>query len=138
MKLKKTKVDEATSNTQPLLVANKAKSGLAEISRADFEASVERKVDFVLPEDSKAATNAAKLGQAFVEANKFSKVTAQLRKVVEHIGSAGDEELVNEEESSKKSLLGSLDLKGLLTPSKKEKSRSEKKPKTKGAAKADA
>ena len=89
-------------------------------------------------EDAKAATNAAKLGQAFVEANKSSKVTAQLRKVVEHIGSAGDEELVNEEESSKKSLLGSLDLKGLLTPSKKEKSRSEKKPKTKGAAKADA
>ena len=125
-------------HAQPLLVANKAKSGLAEISRADFEASVERKVDFVLPEDSKAATNAAKLGQAFVEANKSSKVTAQLRKVVEHIGSAGDEELVNEEESSKKSLLGSLDLKGLLTPSKKEKSRSEKKPKTKGAAKADA
>ena len=35
-------------------------------------------------------------------------------------------------------VLGSLDLKGLLTPSKKEKSRSEKKPKTKGAAKADA
>ncbi|MEN8676449.1 MAG: pilus assembly protein CpaE, partial [Alteriqipengyuania sp.] len=125
-------------HAQPLLVANKAKSGLAEISRADFEASVERKVDFVLPEDAKAATNAAKLGQAFVEANKSSKVTAQLRKVVEHIGSAGDEELVNEEESSKKSLLGSLDLKGLLTPSKKEKSRSEKKPKTKGAAKADA
>lgn len=125
-------------HAQTLILANKAQSGLAEISRADFEASIEHKVDFVLPFDAKAATNAAKLGQAFVEANKTSKVTSQLRNVVDRVLSSGDEAVEADEPKSKKSLIGSLDLKALLSTSKKTKPAGEKTGKTKGAAKADA
>ncbi|MBB3033445.1 AAA family ATPase [Alteriqipengyuania lutimaris] len=125
-------------HAQTLIVANKAQSAQVEISRADYEASIERKVDFVLPYDAKAATQAAKLGQAFVEANKTSKVTSQLRNVVDRILSTGDEAVESDEPKSKKSLIGSLDLKALLSTSKKAKPADAKKGKTKGAAKADA
>tara|TARA_B100000749_G_scaffold205638_1_gene160841 strand:- start:1517 stop:2821 length:1305 start_codon:yes stop_codon:yes gene_type:complete len=120
-------------HSQTIVLANKAQNGLSEISRGDFEASIERKVDFVVPYDAKAATNAAKLGQAFVEANKSSKATGQLRNVVSHILSTGDEELVVDEPADKKSLLGSL-----MSTSKKAKSSASKKAKTKGAAKENA
>ena len=125
-------------HAQPVLLANKSQNGLAEISRADFEASVERKVDFVIPYDAKAATNAAKLGQAFVEANKTSKVAAQMRQIVSHILSAGDEVLEPAEPAGKKSLLGSLDLKSIMSTSKKSKPSGASKSKAKGVAKANA
>ena len=126
-------------HAQALVLANKVQNGLGEITRADFEASIERKVDFLLPYDAKAATNAAKLGQAFVEANKSSKVTGQLRSVVSHVLSAGDEVAESEEASTdKKSLLGALDLKSIMSTGKRGKTPSAKKSKTKGAAKADA
>jgi len=125
-------------HAQPVLLANKSQNGLAEISRADFEASVERKVDFVIPYDAKAATNAAKLGQAFVEANKTSKVAAQMRQIVSHILSAGDEVLEPAEPAGKKSLLGSLDIKSIMSTSKKSKPSGASKSKAKGVAKANA
>ena len=56
-----------------------------EISKADFEASIERKVDFVIPYDVKAASNAAKLGQVFVDANRSSKATAAIRQIAERV-----------------------------------------------------
>ena len=58
------------SHAEPIIVANKVQSGTAEISRADFEASIERKIDFTLPFDQKGAATAAKLGQPFIEANR--------------------------------------------------------------------
>ena len=125
-------------HAQPVLLANKSQNGLAEISRADFEASVERKVDFVIPYDAKAATNAAKLGQTFVEANKTSKVAAQMRQIVSHILSAGDEVLEPAEPAGKKSLLGSLDIKSIMSTSKKSKPSGASKSKAKGVAKANA
>ena len=121
-------------HAQPLLLANRVQNGLSEITRGDYEASVERKVDFVIPYDPKAATPAAKLGQAFVEANKSSKVTAQLRTVADRILTASDEEIDTGASTDKKSLLGSIDLKNLLSSSKgKPKAKSKK-----GAAKVDA
>jgi pilus assembly protein CpaE len=121
-------------HAQPLILANKVQNGLSEITRGDYEASVERKVDFVIPYDVKAATTAAKLGQAFVEANKASKVTAQLRGVADRILTASDEEIDAGASTDKKSLLGSIDLKTLLSTSKgKPKAKSKK-----GAAKVDA
>ena len=125
-------------HAQTIIIANKSQSTSAEISRGDFEASIERKVDFVLPLDAKAATNAAKLGQAFVEANKTSKVSTQLRSVVDRVISTGDEAVETDEPAGKKSLIGSLDLKSLLSTSKKGKPAAPKKAKSKGAAKADA
>ncbi|GAB5348098.1 pilus assembly protein CpaE [Alteriqipengyuania sp. 357] len=126
-------------HAQPLVIANKAQTSNIEIGRADFESSIERKVDFILPYDPKAATHAAKLGQALVEANESSKVTSQLRNVVSRILAAGDESIEAEEPSGgKKSLLGAFDLKSLLSTSRKGKSGSDASTSTKGAAKTDA
>ena len=125
-------------HARTVVISNKAQNGLGEISRADFESSIERKVDFVLPFDAKAATNAAKLGQAFVEANRSSKVTGQLRNVVSHVLSADDQAAEGDGSSEKKSLLGALDLKSIMSTGKRGKTSSNTKSKTKGAAKADA
>src|SRR6476620_10698595 len=53
------------AHAQVVIVANKVQAGIAEISKQDFEASIERKINFQVPFDLKAATNAAKLGQTF-------------------------------------------------------------------------
>jgi pilus assembly protein CpaE len=47
-----------------IIVANKVQpGGVQEVSRKDFEQSIERKIDIVLPLDPKSSTKAAKLGQ---------------------------------------------------------------------------
>jgi pilus assembly protein CpaE len=106
-------------HAQVLVVANKVQPGLAEISKSDFEASIERKINFMVPFDIKAATNAAKLGQTFVEANRSSKAGAVIRDVAKSVMGA----TVVEEGAAapvKKSLLGKLDLKAMM-PMKKAK-----------------
>ena len=52
------------AHVQPVVIANKVQSGLAEISKSDFEASIERKINSFVPYDNKAAANAAKLSGA--------------------------------------------------------------------------
>ncbi|MXP41731.1 pilus assembly protein CpaE [Altererythrobacter soli] len=112
---------------QPLVVANKVQPGVAEISKADFEASIERRIDFLIPYDHKAAVNAAKLGQTFVDANRASKAGAALREVASAVLGVAEEDAINEAAAGTQSLLGKFDLKSLLG----------KKSKTKGAAAAD-
>jgi pilus assembly protein CpaE len=54
--------------TKVIVVANRVPSGGAlEISRKDFEQSIERPVDIVFPIDSKLAAQAAKLGKPMAE-----------------------------------------------------------------------
>ncbi len=106
------------AHAQPLIIANKVQTGQLEISKADFEASIERKIDFSIPYDAKAAANAAKLGQTFADANRSSKSSAVIRQVAERIMGTSDEEAEGEK-PGKKSLLGNFDLKSLLA--KKEK-----------------
>lgn len=106
------------AHAHPMIVANKVQTGVAEISKADFEASIERKIDFVIPYDAKAASNAAKLGQVLVEASRSSKPSQVIRQIGERIIGASEEDLSSITEE-KKSLLGGFDLKSLLT--KKEK-----------------
>jgi pilus assembly protein CpaE len=54
--------------TKVVVVANGVPSGGAlEISRKDFEQSIERSVDVVFPFDSKVAAQAAKLGKPMAE-----------------------------------------------------------------------
>lgn len=106
-------------HAQAIVVANKVQPGIAEISKADFEASIERKIDIIVPYDAKAAANAAKLGQVFVDANAGSKATAAIQQLADRVVGAS-EEAADEGANSKKSLLGSFDLKSLL--SKKDKS----------------
>ncbi|MFN4113911.1 MAG: pilus assembly protein CpaE [Sphingomonadaceae bacterium] len=102
------------AHAQPLIVVNKAQSGTGEISKADFEASIERAIDFTIPYDFKAAANAAKLGQTFVEANRASKASTVMRQVAERIMGVSEEEGEAAAPAAKKSLLGSFDLKSLL------------------------
>lgn len=114
---------------QPMIIANKVQNGASEISKADFEASIERKVNFAIPYDHKAAMNAAKLGQTFVEANKSAKSIVPIKAIATAIVSAGEDSGAGLEEASKKSsLLDKFDFKSLL--GKKEKSGSKKQAET--------
>ncbi|MFW2350484.1 pilus assembly protein CpaE [Qipengyuania sp.] len=106
-------------HAQVLITANKVQPGVAEISRADFEASIERKIDITIPFDQKAAANAAKLGKTFVDANGSTKATAAIKQLAAQILGAGEEDAAAADNGgAKKSLLGSLDLKGLLAKKK--------------------
>ena len=51
-----------------IVVANRVQAAVQEVSRKDFEHSIERKVDIALPFDAKAASQAAKLGQPLAKA----------------------------------------------------------------------
>lgn len=57
-----------------IVVANKVAPGPQEVTRKDFEHSIERKVDVVIPFDPKAASQAAKLGQPLAKTVKAGKV----------------------------------------------------------------
>ena len=94
---------------------------LAEISRADFEASIERKIDFAVPYDLKAATQSAKLGQTFAEANRATKAGAVLRELGEAVYRAGDADAAANapKATAKKSLLGKIDIKSMLAKKSK-------------------
>lgn len=69
------------TQSKVFIAANKVQSGNSEISRQDFENSIERKIDIVIPADAKTAAQAAKLGQAFVHAGKSSKATAKVQEL---------------------------------------------------------
>lgn len=102
-----------------IIVANKVHAGISEISKSDFEASIERKINFVVPFDAKAAANAAKLGQTFIAANRSTKAGGAIREIADAVlGAAEEGEAVGgNAPDKKKSLLGKIDLKSLL-PSK--------------------
>lgn len=104
-----------------LLVANKVQTNNVEITRKDFEASVERSIDLMIPEDAKSAANAAKLGQPLVAAASSSKVAAAigtLANMVKDYAQADDEEdLAAVAKKGKKDPLGGF--KALLGSKKK-------------------
>src|SRR6478736_5335386 len=109
---------------QPLIVANKVHQGVGEISKADFEASIERKINYTIPFDQKAAVNAAKLGQTFADANRSSKAGAALRDIAKSVLAVGEDSAAAEDNApGGSSLLGKFDFKSLL--SKKAKGKGE-------------
>ncbi|WEK43569.1 MAG: pilus assembly protein CpaE [Candidatus Sphingomonas colombiensis] len=74
-----------------VLVANRVHPGQQlEISRKDFEGSIERKIDFVIPFDQKLAAQAAKLGKPIAEAGKGSKTVAPLAQLANRLCAVGD------------------------------------------------
>jgi len=108
--------------TQVFVVANRVHAGQLEISRKDFEGSIERKIDFTVPFDQKLAAQAAKLGKPMSEAGKGSKTVAPLGDLATQIMSSGD--AANEDAPAKKgaakpkpggSLIGKFDLKAMLS-----------------------
>lgn len=74
---------------QTIVVANKAQAGGLEISRKDFESSIERKIDLLIPYDPKATAQSAKLGKPVVDAMRSSKVATGIVSLVELINSSG-------------------------------------------------
>lgn len=89
-----------------IVVANKSLAAGQEVSRKDFEHSIERKVDIVIPFDPKTAMQAAKLGQPLVKAAKTSKLTQPLNQLLAlAVDQTGDE---GAEGGAGGSLLGKL------------------------------
>ncbi|MGN6374998.1 MAG: AAA family ATPase [Sphingomonas sp.] len=77
-------------HVQVLVVASRVPAGgLLEISRRDFEGSIERKIDFVVPYDQKLAAQAAKLGKPLADAGKGSKTVAPLSALAEQVVGVG-------------------------------------------------
>lgn len=76
-----------------IVVANKVQGAVQEVSRKDFEHSIERKVDIILPFDAKAASQAAKLGQPLAKVTKSAKLTQPfaelLSQTVDHASAEG-------------------------------------------------
>jgi pilus assembly protein CpaE len=93
--------------------------GQGEISRKDFESSIERKIDLVVPFDQKLAAQAAKLGKPFAEAGKGAKSAQPLLSLCARLLSTA-EEMADSDEGTKeqcasKSQLGKLgDFKALM------------------------
>lgn len=119
-------------HAQILVVANKVAPGAGEISRADFETSIERKLAFVVPYDHKAAAHAAKLGQTFVGANRTTKAGTAIRAITDAIVASDGEsgrkagakagnakDGAAESPVKGQSLLKGFDIKKLLSPKPK-------------------
>lgn len=96
------------------VVANGVVSNTSEISRKEFEESIERKIDVVIPFDHKLVAQAAKLGKPVAEIGKSGKTTAPMIALARQIATAGGAE-GEEAGAARPSLLGKLgDFKDLL------------------------
>lgn len=87
------------AGTEVHLVASKVPPAASqEVSQKDFEASIERGIDIVIPLDTKAALNAAKTGKTIMQASPGSKAVAMMRKLATRLaggeGTAGKEPLL--------------------------------------------
>ena len=98
------------------VVANRmpAASGQLEISRKDFEGSIERKVDFALPLDAKLAAQSAKLGKPLAEAGKNSKTVGPLLDLATALAGAAEDADAGKKKGKGGSLMGKFDLKSLM------------------------
>lgn len=105
---------------QVMLLANKVQpAAQLEISRKDFETSIERKIDYVVPFDQKLAAQAAKLGKPLAEAGKASKTMSAIADLVKHLCFITQDEAdggkVRKRGKSGASLMSKFaDLKGLM------------------------
>jgi len=99
-----------------IVAANRAAQASAlEVSRKDFEQSIERSVDVVIPYDAKSATTAAKLGQPLAKGAKAAKLAQPLSQLLALTVASADEETAPAAAEASSSLLGKLgNLKALL------------------------
>jgi len=105
-----------------IVVANRFQAAIQEVSRKDFEHSIERKVDIVLPFDAKTAAQAAKLGQPLAKVSKSSKLTQPLNQLLAlTLEQGGSESEEGAKSSGGGSLLGKLgNFKALVAKKPKE------------------
>jgi pilus assembly protein CpaE len=100
------------------VVANRVHTGgQLEISRKDFEGSIERKIDYLVPFDQKLAAQAAKLGKPIVEVGKTSKTIAPIVALASALAAAvADCGIDGAKASRGRSLMGKFgELRGLMT-----------------------
>ena len=106
-------------NSRVVVVANRVHPGSPEISRKDFEQSIERKVDVLIPFDLRVASQAAKLGKTLAETAKGSKVGAACNSLLEEIVGAAQADYAPSggKAAAKKSdsLLGKIDFRALMS-----------------------
>jgi len=104
--------------TRVFVVANRMHaSGQLEITRKDFEGSIERKIDVVVPFDQKVAAQAAKLGKPMSEAGKNTKTVAPILDLVALLVSSADDEddaAVTGKKARGTSLMGKFAFKSLM------------------------
>ena len=104
-----------------MVVANRVSATApGEITRKDFESSIERTVDVVIPLDVKLATQAAKLGKPLIEVAKSTKVGQAIQDISGRLvvaAESGDKQA----KATGKSLLGKLAELKTKIPSKKTK-----------------
>ena len=74
------------------VLANRMQPGAQlEISRKDFEGSIERRIDVAVPFDQKLAAQAAKLGKPLAEAGKNGKTVAPIAHLAVPLAGCADE-----------------------------------------------
>ena len=108
-----------------IVVANKVQTGSPEISRKDFEQSIERKVDILIPFDLRVASQAAKLGKTLADVAKGSKVGAACAALLNEALGSEDKDGDVRPSGKGESLLNKIDLKGMLAARRKDKVASE-------------
>ncbi|MDK2761364.1 MAG: pilus assembly protein CpaE [Sphingopyxis sp.] len=95
-----------------VLVANKFQNAIGELSRKEFESSIERPIDIVIPFDPKLVSQSAKLGKSYAEICKGTK-SAQvwnnlMRLILDGADVEAEEAQVVSKGKSGASLLGKL------------------------------
>jgi pilus assembly protein CpaE len=74
------------------VTVNKVQSIAGEISRKDFETTIEQKIDLLIPFDPKSTAEAAKIGKPIVEAVKSSKISIAIAGLANDIQASFSEE----------------------------------------------
>jgi pilus assembly protein CpaE len=98
-----------------VLVANKFQNAVGELSRKEFESSIERQIDIVIPFDPKLVSQSAKLGKSYAEICKGTKTAQVWSNLMRLILDGADVEAEEAQAASAKgksggSLLGKLGL----------------------------
>jgi pilus assembly protein CpaE len=115
-------IKQSAPSARIIVVVNKMPTTAGEISRKDFENSIERPVDVVIPFDAKVAVKAAKLGKTLAEAGAGTKLATTLNEVAALVVQSGEEDgegapaAAGTAPAKSGSLLGKL---GTLMPKKK-------------------
>lgn len=98
--------------TSVLTVANRVlPSGQSEIAQSDFEGTIERPLDVLVPYDQKLVMQAAKLGKPIAELGRTSRTIAPLVELSQRICASSEGDLLT---PSRRGLLDRFDLKALL------------------------
>ena len=94
--------------TELIVVANKVNANNPEIARKEFEKSIEREIDFIIPYDQKLAANAARTGKPMAEIGKGTKAGQAMLALAQRLGAVIDPQDEASAPPRKPSLLGSL------------------------------